>query len=64
MEFSRVKRRKVEVNFDGGEVNSDGGAVLIREVDRKIGLTKALDKAIKDPRQSRKCEHSQLSMLR
>lgn len=64
MEFSRVKRRKVEVNFDGGEVTSDGGAVLIREVDRKIGLTKALDKVIKDPRQRGKCEHSQLSMLR
>jgi hypothetical protein len=64
MEFSRVKRRKVEINFDGGEVTSDGGAVLIREVDRKIGLTKALDKAINDPRQKGKCEHSQLSMLR
>ena len=64
MEFPRVKRRKIEVNFDGGEITSDGGTLLLRQTDRTTGLIKALDKAINDPRAPGKCDHSQLSMLR
>ncbi len=63
-EFPRVKRRKVEVNFEGGEVTSNGGVLLLQSVDRKIGLTKALDRAIQDPRVQGRCEHSQRSLLR
>ena len=58
LEFPRVKRRKIEVNFEGGEVTSDGGMLLLRSVDRQIGLTKALDRAIEDPRVQGRCEHS------
>lgn len=38
--------------------------LLLRSVDRQIGLTQALDRAIEDPRIQGRCEHSQLSMLR
>ena len=31
--------RKIEVQFSGGEVTSDAGVFLLREVDRKLGLT-------------------------
>ena len=64
MSFPRVHRRKVEVDFSGGEVTSDGGAVLLRQVDRKIGLTAAMDVVLVDPRVQGRCEHSQLEMLR
>lgn len=64
MEFPRVKRRKIEANFDGGEITSDGGTLLLRQTDRTTGLIKALDKAINDPRAPGKCDHTQLSMLR
>lgn len=64
MKFPRVKRRQVEVNFEGGEVTSDGGAVLLRQTDRAIGLTKAIDRVLDDSRVTGRCEHSQLSMLR
>lgn len=63
-EFPRVKRRKLELNFDGGEVTSDGGTVLLRQVDRHLGLTRALDKVIEDPRTPGMRQHSQLSMIR
>lgn len=63
-EISSVKRRKVEVSFTGGEVTSDGGMVLLREVDLRIGLTKALDKALPDPRNPTLIEHHQLTLLR
>lgn len=64
MSFPRVHRRKVEVDFSGGEVTSDGGAMLLRQVDRKIGLTAAMDAVLIDPRVQGRCEHSQLEMLR
>lgn len=53
MEFPAVKRRKVEVNFAGGEVTSDGGMLLLRQVDRQIGLTKALEFSVDRPSRSR-----------
>ena len=37
-EFARYFSRKVEARFDGGTMTSDGGAVLLREADRRIGL--------------------------
>jgi len=64
LNFSSLKRRKVEVNFDGGEVTSDGGAVLLREIDNKIELTRAVNNAIEDTRHSNYCTHSQLTLLR
>jgi len=39
--FSRLKRQKVEGYFDGGRLTSDAGAMLLREVDRRLGLTSA-----------------------
>ena len=33
MEFQGLGRRKVEAAFDGGHLSSDGGALLLRELD-------------------------------
>ena len=32
--FPSFDRRKIEANFDGGDVSSDGGILLLREADR------------------------------
>lgn len=37
--FTRSIARRVEVDFDGGEVSSDGGLLRLREVDRQMSLT-------------------------
>jgi hypothetical protein len=62
--FPACKSRKIAVDFHGGHISSDGGSLLLRQMDRKLGLTRALDKALADPRRLASCEHSQLSMLR
>ena len=61
---SHQTRRKIEVNFSGGEVTSDGGVMLLREMDRKLGLTKDLAKHLNDPRNPFLIEHTSLEMLR
>ena len=64
MRFSRVKRRQVEVNFNGGDISSDGGMLLLRELDQQLGLTQAIHRAIRDPRVKNRCIHDQLTLLR
>ena len=56
--------RRIEGNFQGGNVSSDGGLMLLRQVDRQLGLTKALAKRLPDQRDPDKIEHSLESMLR
>ncbi len=56
--------REIEVQFSGGEVTSDAGVLLLREQDRKLGLTKEFSKHIPDPRNQFFVEHSTLEMLR
>lgn len=50
MGFGRLGRRVIEANFEGGALSSDGGLMLLRQVDRKIGLTAAVANALHDPR--------------
>jgi hypothetical protein len=40
------QRRRVEAEFVEEEVTSDGGVLLLREMDRKINLTSELEKII------------------
>lgn len=50
MQFGRQGRRQIEVNFEGGALSSDGGLMLLRQVDRRIGLSAAVAGALHDPR--------------
>lgn len=63
-DFPALKRRKIQAEFSGGDITSDGGVLLLREIDRRLGLLQAVDVAIPDPRDSRYIEHGQLSLLR
>lgn len=62
--FSNVKRRKIDVGFDGGDVSSDGGLLLLREVDRKLGLLKAVAQTLPDPRNPALVQHTSEHLLR
>jgi len=61
--FSSLFRRKISADFDGGRLTSDAGGLLLREVDRRIGLTRALAACITDPRDPDKIVHDIQTML-
>jgi hypothetical protein len=63
VQFSSVDRRQVVADFLGGRLTSDAGILLLREVDRKIGLLDAIDQAIPDPRDPTAVTHDQRTML-
>jgi hypothetical protein len=63
MRFSRSQGRQVVANFLGGRLTSDAGIVLLKEVDRKIGLLDAINETIPDPRHPLYLVHQQRTML-
>ena len=62
--FPSFDRRKIEANFQGGDVSSDGGILLLRQADRRLGLVKALDAVLPDPRDPALITHRQADLLR
>lgn len=51
-------------DFAGGRLTSDAGVLLLREVDRRLGLVDALAACLTDPRDPAKITHEQSTMLR
>ena len=61
--FGKLARRVVEAAFEGGDIVSDGGVVLPKQLDERIGLTRAAALALSDKRRSASVAHSLQSML-
>ena len=57
------QNRIVEAEFIEEAVTSDGGVLLLREIDHKIQLTAELAKIMPDPREPSKIKHTLLSMV-
>lgn len=63
IELGRVGRRVVEAAFDGGDIVSDGGVFLLRQVDQRLGLSEAAARAFGDGRRRLSVTHSVRDML-
>jgi hypothetical protein len=48
----------IEADFQGGALSSDGGLMLLRQVDQRIGLSKAVAKVMHDPRDPGRVQHT------
>jgi hypothetical protein len=64
LSFGFLGRRQVVSRFDGGRLSSDGGLVLLAEVDRRSGLTKRLAECLRDRRQAAKVRQPLLDVFR
>jgi len=58
LEFHALGRREVIGRFDGGRITSDGGGLLLREVDKRLGLLDRLATCFTDYRNPNSIEHS------
>jgi len=59
-----VRRKKVTAAFDGGLISSDGGLVLLREAERRLGLAKRIAACLRDRRDPALVSHGLVEMLR
>ena len=58
LSFARISGKKIEADFEGGNVTSDGGALFLREAEKKAGVIGRLCSAIRDRRDPRYVDHT------
>jgi hypothetical protein len=63
LEFHALSRREVIGRFDGGRITSDGGGLLLREVEHRFGLLGRQADCLTDYRNPNSIEHSVLALL-
>jgi hypothetical protein len=61
--FPPVSGQTIRADFEGGALSSDFGALLLRGVDRQIGLTERLAAAIRDKRHQSYIDHPLRDLL-
>jgi len=64
IELPGFKGRKIQADFCGGDVSSDGGLLVLRQTDRWLGLTKRLGQLLPDPRDPDRITHSLETLLK
>ena len=63
LEFQAFGRRRVSGRFDGGRLTSDGGGLLLREVEQQLDVFSRLAGCFTDYRQAGKVEHPVAALL-
>lgn len=63
LEFHALGSRDVVGRFDGGRITSDGGGLLLREVDRRLGMLDRLAGCFTDYRNPNSIEHGVQSLV-
>ena len=56
--------KRVELDFDGGQVCSDGGLLILRKADDRLDLCELASYAIADRRDQRHVQHQVVDMIR
>ena len=57
LEFGGLRRQRVVGRFDGGELGSDGGGLLLRELAQRTGLFGRLSACFRDYREPQRTRH-------
>ncbi len=61
--FQGPGRREIRADFDGGDISSDAGALLLREVEQRTEIIEQFTQCFDDHRDSRRIEHSVRDLL-
>ena len=64
MLFQDLGKRKVVGDFSGGRLSSDGGVLLLRQINEGMGITRTVANAFTDQRNPELIEHSVEELLR
>ena len=63
LQFASISGKKVTADFTGGDVTSDFGVLVMREVADKIGIIEQLTQAIHDERHQSYVKHEVIELL-
>lgn len=59
-----VENKATLIDFDGGQLSSDGGLVLLGDPDDQLGLTRDLAAVLRDPRDPRRVNFTRHDLLK
>lgn len=62
--LSPVKDKSLVARFDGGDLSSDSGLMVLRQVEERLDIAGRLAAAVADPRTPEKVQHSVADILR
>ncbi len=57
LSFGRMGRRFIEANFQGGDLSSDGGLMLLRQIDARTGISRMAAGALSERRARGRIRH-------
>ena len=60
--LSSVSGTPVEARFDGGRLSSDGGLLLLREIEMRLGVAHRLAGCLRERRDPERIEHGRGEM--
>jgi len=63
-DFPAVARKKITAAFDGGRIPSDGGVLLLAQIERRLGVADRLAALIPDARDKDRVTHGLADMIR
>ena len=61
--LSPVENKELCVRFDGGRLSSDGGVLVLREIEKRLGLAARLAGCLSDARDPASTTHSYADMI-
>ena len=64
LDFGILGRREIIGGFDGGQISSDGGLMLMRELDEVYGVTARMAGELREWRQEAKVRQPLIDLLR
>jgi hypothetical protein len=62
--LSPIAGKPVQVTFDAGRLTSDGGVLVLAEIERRLGIAERLARCIEDPRAPERIQHTLAEMIR
>jgi hypothetical protein len=62
--LSPVCGKPVKARFDGGRLSSDGGVLLLAEIEHRLGIADRLARCLEDPRSPDRMVHGLAEMIR
>jgi hypothetical protein len=62
--LSPVEGKSLVARFDGGQLSSDGGLLMLREVERRLRVAERLAACIPDPRDPQRITHGLTEIIR
>ena len=64
LEDSLPNGKPVDIDFEGGDLSSDGGVLLLQKVEERLGLAERMAGCLVDMREPAKIKHSLVDLLR